>query len=751
MIRFFKGTLLLLVFATLLTNCRKKAYDEYYGRPDTLESPIYQQLQGKGNFKSLLAAIDKAGYKNTLSAAGYWTLFAPHDSAFQVYFTEKGINGIGQLDSAACQQIVTYCLVYNAFKKERIADYQSSSTIGWVPNIAFKRRTASYRGVYDGKDTAGKAMKMIASNRNNNLVNNTFYAEADNNNKYIPYFTDNFLAAKNLSAADYAYFYPNTTYTGFNVVDAKVTEKDITAENGVIHVVNRVITALPSIDEYIAGKPEYSLFKGLFDKYLVEYILNSGVTQKNQAITGNPASVFTKVYNSALGFSLNNENFLKQQDNDGQQNTYTIFVPTNTVLQSYINTVLLENYSKLEDLPRSIIYDFINAHLWQTAVWPSKFANTFNVLNEEARFDPASNVVDKKVLSNGIFYGTNKVQESNLFSSVYGKAYLDPKYSMMASLLNIELKYTISNIHQKYTMFMISNQVFNAEGYFADPTVSNDINNQWRFTPPAGSAATASTGSTTLVRLQRILNMHVVPEIDMTATQLASEGAALSFSGEYIGYKNNKVFGSGNIDVASSASVVSSVATKNGTVHYISRMLMFSDTSIGNHVKRLGTATTSPYNSFWRFLSNSPIFTAATGDIVGVSAGTFYTLFIPTNAAILQAVNDGLLPGTGTAPNKIANFAPTTSADQDKVAKFIYYHILNKKVVAQDGVESGTFETLLKKNNGDPTTIFVNNSMSPLQLTDMNSLIAKVISAKSEYLSNRCVIHLTDKYLKYID
>ena len=751
MSRFLKGTLLLLAAAALLTNCRKKTFDEYYARPDWLEAPIYQQLQAKGNFKSLLAAIDKSGYKNTLSAAGYWTLFAPHDSAFQVYFTEKGIGGITQLDSAACQQIVTYCLVYNAFKKERIADYQSTSTVGWVPNIAFKRRTANYKGVYDGKDTSGKSLKVISSNRNNNLGAGIFYIEADNNNKYIPYFTDNFLAAKNLSAADYSYFYPSAQYNGFNVADAKVTEKDIAAENGVIHVVDRVITALPSIDEYISAKPEYSVFKSLFDKYLVEYVLNSGVTQKYQNITGNAANVFTKVYNGSLAYSLNNENFLKQQDNDGQQNTYSIFVPTNTVLQNYINTVLLQHYSKLEDLPRAVIYDFINAHLWQTAVWPSKFGNTFNVLNEEARFDPATQVVDKKVLSNGIFYGTNKVQESNLFSSVYSKAYLDPKYSMMASLLNIELKFTISNIHQKYSMFMISNDVFNAEGYFADPTVSNDVNTQWRFTPPPGSTATASTGSTTLVRLQRILNMHVIPEQDVQAVQLAGEGTVLSYSGEYIGYKANKVFGSGNLDVNSAASVLSSVQTKNGTVHYLNRMLMFSDTTIGMHVKRLGSSATSPYNSFWRFLNGSPLFTPATGAIVGVATGTFYTLFVPNNAAIQQAVNDGLLPGTGTGPVKTPVYAPTTAADQEKVAKFIYYHILNKKVVAQDGLESGSFETLLRKNNGDPTSIFVNNSLSPMQLTDMNTRTAKALSAKSEYLSNRCVIHLTDNYLKYIE
>ena len=101
----------------LFTACKKKAWDEYYGRPDNLEPPIYQVLKAKGNFTQLLKAIDRSGYQKTLSAAGYWTLFAPHDSAFQVYLKSKNLSSADQLDSQTCQKIVTYSLLYNAFKK----------------------------------------------------------------------------------------------------------------------------------------------------------------------------------------------------------------------------------------------------------------------------------------------------------------------------------------------------------------------------------------------------------------------------------------------------------------------------------------------------------------------------------------------------------------------------------------------------------------------------------------------------------
>jgi len=735
-----------MLLITGITACRKEAWDEYYGRPDTLESPIYQVLQSKGNFTHLLAAIDKAGYKNTLSGAGYWTLFAPHDSAFQVYFKEAGIAGVAQMDSITCQKIVTYCLVFNAFKKDRVDDYQSNS--GWVPNTTFKRRTANYKGIYEGTNTAGAPVKAISSNRNN--LGGIFWVEADNNNKHLPIFTDTFFNARAIPAADYSYFYPAASFKGFNVADGSVVMQDIPAENGVIHVINKVITPLASIDEYLSSKPDYSEFKKLFDKYLVNYVLNPVMTQRYKNLTGKSDDVYTKVYNGLLAFSPNNENYLKVQDNDAQRDGYTLFVPKNDVLLNYIQNVLLEHYQNLDQIPVNILYDFINAHMWQSSVWPSKFNNTFSYLGEPARFNATADIIDKQILSNGFFYGTNKVQEANVFSTVYSKVYLDPNYSYMNRLLDQDLKSTITNPNQQYVMLMVSNQAWNDAGYFADATVDNNQNFQWRYIPKNGGAHVV--GSSALIRMLRLINQLVIPAPSNNLKTLTGSGVAQSIGGEYVRWDNNKLYTSGNMDstVVFVANSSASKTASNGVVHYIDKLLTYTETNIGLHIAKLGTPTSSPFNSFWRYLDNSAIYNKTTGEINGIAAGVFYSVFIPNNAAILKAVNDGLLPGTGTAPNKVPNYAPTAPLDIQKVAQFIQYHILNKKSVATDGNESGSYETLLRRNNGDPTTIFVSNSApNVMRLTDMNNEYGNVILANSNYLSNRCVIHLIDNYLKF--
>mgnify|MGYP003615747673 CR=1 FL=1 len=728
----------IVTLAMLFSGCKKKAFDEYYGRPDWLANPIYSVLESKGNFSNYLKLVDKARYKDILGKAGYWTVFAPNDQAFSTFLTQKGFANIDAVDSLTASKIVAYSIVYNSFKTDRLDDYQSSG--GWVPSMAFKRRTASYNSFYT-ENVNGVSKTVLSSNRNNTSGSN-YYIFADNNNKYIPYFLDSFMVKNGLTASDYSYFYPNTTYTGFNVADAKVVTANIVAENGTIHEIDKVIMPLPSIDEYLASNADYSEFKKLFDKYLVQYISNVDATSKYRILTGRSDSVFIKIFNPQLAYSPNNENYLKQQDNDGQSNGWTMFVPTNDVLLEYINSVLLEHYTSLDALPLNIIIDFVNAHMWQTSAWPGKFNITGNVQGEPARFNPASNIVDRKILSNGIFYGTNIVQKANVFSTVYGKAYLNPSYSLMTRILDTELRYVITNPNLKFTIFMMSDAVLRAAGFDY-----NTARSEWTYT----SGGNTQAGALASDRLKRILASSIVLTPNGELNNLSGSGIIETYNGEFIKWNTNKVYAAGNYDRGDAVNVTGSSTAGNGIVYYTDNLLYYPEITIGKHIEKLGVATTSPFNYFYRYLQSSYVYTASTGDILGTTIGTFYTVFIPSNTAIQAAVNAGLLPRTGTAPNYTPNFNPSLQFERDLVAKFIQYSLLAKKTLVPNGAESGTYETVLKKTNGDPTIINVNNQVNAMVLTDMKGQTGNVIIANSNNLSNRAVIHLTDKVMEYVD
>jgi uncharacterized surface protein with fasciclin (FAS1) repeats len=717
----------------LLAGCKKK-FDEYYERPVSLAPPIYQQLQTRGKFTQLLALINKAGYQQTLSNAGFWTLFAPNDEAFTTFFRDRGITGIEKIDSSTARAIVQYMLVYNSFDKVTLDDYQSST--GWLPDQAFRRRTAYYTGFYDDTMQNGQVVKATQSNRNGT---GNPYVSSDNNNKYIPYFTDIYFAAKGLTAADYTYFYPSSQFSGFNVGEAKVVTRDIAAENGIVHEIDKVITPLPSIDEYLRSKPEYSEFKRLYDRYLVGFVLNADATNRYKLVSGDNKQVYVKTYSSGLAFSLNNENYVKLQDNDGQQNSWTIFAPKNDVLLAYEKNVLLEYYGSFDNTPTAILLDFLNAHMWQSPVWPSKFNSTTNFVGEEARFNPQTDVVDRKILSNAIFYGTSKVQEANVFSSVYSRAYLDPKFSIMTRLLNTDLRFIITHLGSRFTMFMMPDAVLRAAGYDFN-TASNLY-----------TCTTCGSASSETIRqnLLRILNTSVIPG---DLPDLSGSGITEAYNGEFIKWNNNQVISIGTQDAAQVVRIDSTRTTANGKVYYLNGLLSFSTVNIGTHIKNLGgTSTASDFNYFANYLVGSNVYTAATGEITGTVAGSLYTVFVPSNAAIMQAVKDGVLPGTVATgiPNLTAStWTPTQRED---VNRFILYHILNKRTLIPNGNinGSGSFETMLKNTVGEVLPITVINLPGSIQITDMNNRRANVVVPKSNNLSNRAVIHLIDNYLKY--
>ncbi|MFV5687678.1 fasciclin domain-containing protein [Flavobacterium sp. ZT3R25] len=727
--------LFVLPFLAFLTSCSQDVFDEYYARPEGLEAPIYQRLEARGNFSNLTALIGRAGYKDILSKAGYWTMLAPNDAAFVKFFQEKGISNVADIDSVTAAKIVRFALVYNAFREEQLSDYQSSK--GWVLDNAFRRRTAFYDG-YQTKLINGVPTVTVGANRNG-----AWFA-GDNNNKYVTYFTKEYFTAKGLSSYDFNYFYPGATYTGFNVLDSKVTEANIVAENGFIHEVDKVNLPLENIDQYLERNSNYSLFRKIIEDNLITYIFSQTATTNYKNFTGKSDNVYVRFYDPSLVMSPNNENYLKVEDNDGQADAYTMIVPENAVLQNFINTVLLKNYPSLDKLPRYVFQDLVNAHMVQGAVWPSMKGNFINGLKEDLRFDFNSNITDKKVLSNGFFYGSNIVQKSNLFYSVYTSAYLDPKYSFATRLYSDGSGYKemISNINKKFTIFLPSDAILRSLGYEYDST-----HLYWVYVSPANGATI--TGANARNRLLRLFYNCIVYTPNGELNNIATTSGIIrtgdsDLPGEYIKWSNNKIYAAGNvIPGATAVNVTGKEVQQNGTAYYVDNLPQYSEELQGLVIKRLATSNTQ-FNNFYQYLLNSSIYNATTGKIEGVDLGTSYTFIVPNTAAIAKAVTAGVLP---------ANPATTIQGERDLIADFIRYHIISNRTASSDGLITGLYETLRKNTRGDKTYVEIISTPGTLSFRDNSGSnpAANFISASSNNLADRSLIHLVDNYLKFTE
>ncbi|WP_066220269.1 fasciclin domain-containing protein [Formosa haliotis] len=736
--------LLCLPLFFFLANCSRDEVDEYYARPDDLEPPIYQQLETEGNFQNLIKLIEIAGYKDILGKAGYWTLMAPNDDAFTSFFKEQGVSDISQVDTIIASKIVKYALIYNAFRTERLSDYQSN--IGWEVDLAFRRRTAYYDG-FEKRTINGSPMVVVGSNRNN-VEGGDYYIPGDNNNKYVSYFTEEYMNAASLGSYDYNYFFKDEIYTGFNVLNSEVVQADIVAENGIIHEVNKVILPPLNLDQKIEQSSDYSLFYEMLEDNLISYNFDQEATTTYRNYTRNSDDVYIKVYDPTLSFSPNNENFLKATDNDGQSDAYTLIVPNNESLQIFVDEILLNKYSSLGELPKYIYQDFFNAHMIQAAVWPSKVSGYSNALEEDIRIDMDTDVVEAEILSNGFFYGTSRVQESNLFYSVYTSAYLDPGFTLATRLFNDGSGYReiISNIYSDYTLFLPSDEVLMDLGY------NYDINrSEWVFVSP--ETGNEVRGSLARARILRILYNGIVPTPNMELNDLSGSGIIRSgdfdLPGEYIKWNNNQVFAAGNEVLENTVNILGYEDKENGRTYYIDKLLEFSEEFQGVDLAEIASEPDSKFAFFFEFLKNSGLYDEASGAIDGIELGTPFTFVIPSNDAIKQAVMDGVLPGDTLTGEP--NFVPADDTIKDEIANFVKYHFLTNRTASDDGLINGLTETLLKTEFGEKTYVNIVSAVGDLSFIDSSNRIATYIPLESNHLADRTLIHLVDNYLFYTE
>lgn len=758
--RLFTGSCCILLFLGILTGCQKKEFDSFYERPEGLGAPIYQQLEARGNFKHLTAVITKAGYKDILSKTGWWTFFAPNDAAFEIFFKEQNISGTADISDSLATSIVKYALVYNAYRKDQLSTYQTSGNTDAGNNLAFKRKTAYYDWVQQKGDS--EHSKVIATNRNVQSrrsgsinVNVSAYVDGDNNNKYIPYFTETFTAG-GFGAADYKQFYPNSTFTGFNVASAAVVNKDIAAENGMIHEVDRVILPLKSLDQYIASNADYSEFRNLLDS-LKYYTSNAYQTHRNFVATGIADSVYVKGYNGQLAFSPNSENYQTPGlnayiANESQKSSWTMMVPTNDAFRAYRKKILAKyGNSFFKTAPSSVVIDFINSHMWPNTLWPSKFTEGQNYQLETTTLN-ISNAVDKKLLSNGIFYGVNQAQYANVFRTVYGVPYLDPATSL--TLLGyadggtgIKVYTTQPNVRQ--TLLVMPDAVLTTAGYRYNESSASNTATAWGYR----TSPTASYSHNTIYKdnIFRLFKSGVLITPTGELTSFAGTGIVETQSGDYIKYNNGKIQTSGTVDSGVDINITKTDNTSvNGLVYYVDAILSFTDKNVGQHIENLSVSSPTNFGSFYWYVLNSSIYNKTTKAISGVNPGidNKYTIFIPDNAAISQAIKDGLLPGNKTT-GALPTAAPTSEADKDLVRRFILYHIINGESVATDGKKSDNYLTLLQTETGDNTLLTVVNQPNNVVVTDRMGRPSVVKIAFSNQLSNRTIIHSIGNYLKY--
>jgi hypothetical protein len=226
---------------------------------------------------------------------------------------------------------------------------------------------------------------------------------------------------------------------------------------------------------------------------------------------------------------------------------------------------------------------------------------------------------------------------------------------------------------------------------------------------------------------------------------------------------------SGNVIDNTYYTPTSTKTAYNGRAYFSSdnTVLKFAEdnVTVAASIEKLGTSSdvnvSNKFSHFWNYLkSNASIYNASTKEITGVDKGSFYTVFIPTNDAIVAAVKAGLLPGNKTTGAPNFTYTSWTTAESAAVTRFIQYSFVSKNTVAVDGKKAGTYQTILKTETGESRILTVSydsspatwNSAVPLKLKDdasSGSVTATSNYSSSNNLANRALIHSINTVLKF--
>ena len=418
-------TLLVIFFS----GCQEEFNEqEKYQPPKWLEGKIFERVSEESDLSTFARLIEKAGYDTLLNSSGSYTVFAPTDSSFDVFFNENPeYRAMLESDEAAEElvSLLEYQIIYNDWSEEQL---QSLDVGGWIDPEdelseprAYKHQTLlrPYNKEYPAIRFENFYRIVPPENTNNRVVAYT------NTNKYAPVFYNGLFDLYNLPFSDYEFYFnrefnPNKIYFA-----GAVMNEQIPAENGSIYKTDKVVMPLKSAEEIMeegTQQHSYDIFLDmLYNLSELKYNSNATLAQSGAEQGLEVDSLFDVTFPDLVA-NIHNEL-------TGNNRRFTtiyhrgVMAPTDQALNTFLSTTLPE-YNSYDELSLKIKEVLVNSHMTRNPVYQSDILTGFtNGAEDSVMLDPG-NIIQKAYGSNSTFIGLDKAIEPRVFNSVCRPLYV---------------------------------------------------------------------------------------------------------------------------------------------------------------------------------------------------------------------------------------------------------------------------------------------------------------------------------------
>jgi uncharacterized surface protein with fasciclin (FAS1) repeats len=714
--------------------------------PQWLGASIYDYLKENGNYTYEIRLIDDVeDYKLILSKTGSKTLFVAKDSAFERFFANNswGVTRYEDLTMGQKKILLKFSMIDNAYLIETLANYNNGSLIY---GTALRRKSSvsvldNFSLLSGDKLPEGKWWDRYRSNG--------MYLLQDASEWCLVYFLQSTLENDAISDEDFNLITGTTrSAKDAHIFNIKVVERDITCKNGYVHVLQDVLVPPVNMAQYLYENSNTKIFSSLLEKFSAPYY-NSNMTEKyNQKNLDNPIdSIFEKIYFSAIGGKIvypdgqDISSELWLPFNPGwnsyasssalQADMATVLAPTDAAMTKYLEggsgAVLKERYGNWDNVPLDIVALFLKRHLRTSflGTLPSVFNKLIDTENSPL-VASSDDIISSYIGLNGVVYETNKVYPPDDYVSVYGPVLFSDKTKVFNwAIRQKDFRLYLNSLISTYSFFVPVDEFF--KNYIDPIAYAKDVKaalKYWYYDKYSTVVATvysydATTGtvgdsigfignsSFISARLLDLIDSHiVVGDVESGSRYyLAKNGNMLKIEGKG---QDLKVQGGYDIKSGVSASVISGGVYKqtNGTTYFINKPIQ---TPLQSVYKVL--SGTPEFNAFFKLLdgfsgTDYEVFVKKT-NYYGIDYNikffnTFnYTVYVPTNEAIQQAITDGLISDW----DKINSIADTDekNIEIEKLLRFLRYHFQDNAVLISGVAIDKVYQTATIKTDNVET------------------------------------------------
>jgi uncharacterized surface protein with fasciclin (FAS1) repeats len=717
MIRIKKLLFLALLFVSVVSCKKDLELSDKYARPDWLAGKLFTQIKSRPELSQFTQCLEITGYDTIINTSGSYTVFAPDNEAFTRYFqSHPQYNSVTDIPTAELSRIVKFHIVQNPWSKLQL---KSLDVFGWIDSSdinndkpkGFKRETLLRERdpKFGVKYNENKVVAIVDT-----LLTDWYRRQATDSRKYAPIFYNDYFNIFDLNFNDFTFYFerPFDSPDDIYFVNGKITTGDIFAENGFIHIVDRVVEPLKNAYQMLSTKSadvSYSKFLDIVDIFTeFQYNRVRTIAQPGAELGYTVDSLFDISY-PQLAFSITNEQTKAPSGTVGLPGNVTIryhhgvIAPSNDAFDAFVNEYIAgpDNWGSLKETPLHIKRMMANTQMSSNAIYPSDFTKGFYNGEKDMVYVDPSTIIHKEYGSNCSFIGVNKMIVPRAFKSITGPIYLQRGYSVaMYAIEKTGLLPALKKESNNYLLFAESDLSLR----FDSSLMYNPINERFSLFQTNGDQFQEFSLSTSDVRTL-ILN-HIGVEIPKGVAKKEYipnlAGNFLIFNnetGEVSGTAPSTIGYSGQDQVNVFPKQIS-VNADNGITYNISNWFNFASVDLFQKI-----STSFPY--FHNLLKKAGLTNDKLYTYKFISDNEYYTVFIPT----LNALNE-YQADTMSIPN---------------LKQFLLFHFVQGDMIFTDGNKpSKYYETARIDEKSTPyTTIFTKVYINPgIDVIDIPGLSA---------------------------